>query len=49
MKKNIGYDMLPIAQAEVGTKLQIETPTGLAEAVVVPKPFVDPTKDIPKS
>lgn len=49
LKKNIGYAMLPIAQTEVGTKLQIETPTGLTEAVVVPKPFVDPTKDIPKS
>jgi aminomethyltransferase len=49
LEKNIGYAMLPIAQTTLGTKLKVETPWGLAEATVVPKPFIDPKKDIPKS
>jgi aminomethyltransferase len=47
--KNIGYAMVPIAHAAVGTKLQVEMPGGAREATVVNKPFVDPKKDIPKS
>jgi aminomethyltransferase len=49
LHKNIGYAMLPLAQTALGTRLQVETPWGMADATVVPKPFVDPKKDIPKS
>ncbi len=50
LKKNIGYAMLPIAHAGLGTSLTIEIP-GIGEraAQVVEKPFVDPDKAIPKT
>lgn len=47
-ERNIGYAMVPISHAELGTPLRIEANTGLQEAVVVAKPFHDPRKDIPK-
>ncbi len=47
--KNIGYAMVPIALAEHGTMLSVETADGTRAATVVPKPFVDPKKDLPKS
>lgn len=47
--KNIGYAMVPVALSELGTELAVETPAGEAPAVVVPMPFVDPTKEIPRS
>ena len=49
LEKNIGYAMVPAAHAALGTELEIETPRGAARAVVVPMPFVDPGKAIPKS
>jgi aminomethyltransferase len=49
LKKNIGYAMAPAAHAAMGTELEVETPNGAARAVVVPMPFVDPGKKIPKS
>jgi aminomethyltransferase len=49
LKQNIGYAMLPVAHAALGVKLEVETPAGMAHAVVVPMPFVDPGKMIPKS
>jgi glycine cleavage system aminomethyltransferase T len=50
LKKNIGYAMVPIQHAELGSKLQVSIPdVGEREATVVPKPFVDPEKAIPKS
>jgi aminomethyltransferase len=50
LKKNIGYAMVPIQHAELGSKLQVSIPeAGDREATVVPKPFVDPEKAIPKS
>jgi aminomethyltransferase len=49
LEKNIGYALLPIEQTGLGTNLVVETPWGKKEATVVPKPFVDPKKDIPKS
>ncbi|GAC1326705.1 MAG: glycine cleavage T C-terminal barrel domain-containing protein [Chloroflexota bacterium] len=48
LKKNIGFAMLPIAHAGLGTELEVETPFGRTSAVVVRKPFVDPEKEIPK-
>jgi aminomethyltransferase len=50
LKKNIGYAMLPIEHAELGTRLTVAVPgSGDRLARVVKKPFVDPEKDIPKS
>jgi aminomethyltransferase len=50
LKKNIGYVMVPIEHAALGTKLSVDIPNvGTREATVVPKPFVDPKKEIPKS
>jgi glycine cleavage system T protein len=49
LEKNIGYAWVPVDRAEVGTTLTVETPAGDASATVVPVPFVDPTKEIPKS
>jgi glycine cleavage system T protein len=50
LKKNIGYATVPVDQAALGTKFQVDVPgAGMREAVVVAKPFVDPKKDIPKS
>jgi glycine cleavage system aminomethyltransferase T len=48
LEKNIGYAMLPIELTELGTMVEVDTPTERAAAVVVPKPFIDPTKDQPK-
>jgi aminomethyltransferase len=49
LQKNIGYAMVPIEHAELGTELEVVTPpSGRAPAVVVRKPFVDPEKEIPK-
>jgi aminomethyltransferase len=49
LQKNIGYAMVPVAHAALGTEFEVETPGGAARAVVVPMPFVDPGKTIPKS
>ncbi len=50
LKKNIGYAMLPIEHARLGTKLSVVVPDrGERTLTVVRKPFVDPSKDIPKS
>ena len=48
LKKNIGYAMLPIQHAELGTGLEVETVAGERGAEVVKKPFVDPKKEKPK-
>lgn len=48
LEHNIGYAMVPVGLSDIGTELEVETPTGVVPAVVVPKPFVDPTKHIPK-
>lgn len=48
LEKNIGYAMLPVDLTEVGTIVQVNTGTQLVDAVVVPKPFIDPAKDQPK-
>ena len=48
LEKNIGYALVPIGLSKVGTRLVVETPMGDREATVVRKPFVDPTKAIPK-
>jgi glycine cleavage system aminomethyltransferase T len=50
LKKNIGYAMVPKPHASKGSKLTVQIPgVGSRAATVVPKPFIDPKKDIPKS
>jgi glycine cleavage system aminomethyltransferase T len=48
LEKNIGFAMLPIEHADMGNKFEIETQHGRTWAVTVPKPFIDPKKEIPK-
>ena len=49
-KKNIGYAMLPVGHAALGGTVSVDIPgTGVRRATIVPRPFVDPKKDIPKS
>ena len=48
LEKNIGFAMLPIEHADMGNRFDVETPHGRQGAVTVPKPFIDPKKDIPK-
>jgi glycine cleavage system aminomethyltransferase T len=47
--RNIGYAMVPLAHAAEGSALTVVTEEGEREATVVPMPFVDPTKEIPKT
>ena len=50
LKKNIGYAMLPVANAKMGGKLTVDIPAhGERQATIVAKPFVDPDKAIPKT
>lgn len=50
LKKNIGFALVPAAHATNGTRLTIDVPAvGPRDAVVVPRPFIDPKKEIPKS
>jgi len=49
LEKNIGFAMVPIRNAGLGTGLTVETPDGERSATVVSKPFVDPEKATPKS
>jgi len=50
LEKNIGYVMLPTEQGELGTQLTVTVDEGdERSAIVVPKPFVDPQKEIPKA
>ena len=49
LEKNIGYAMVPIEFEALGTEFETETPSGRTWARVVEKPFIDPSKEIPKS
>jgi aminomethyltransferase len=50
LEKNIGYAMLPIEHAELGTKLTVAIPgSGDRLARVVKKLFIDHKKEIPKT
>jgi glycine cleavage system aminomethyltransferase T len=48
LQKNIGYAMVPIELAELGTELEVDAPGDQRDAVVVELPFIDPKKEIPK-
>ncbi len=49
LKKNVGYALVPVERAELGTALTVRSAVGDAKATVVRKPFIDPKKDTPKS
>jgi len=49
LERNIGFAMLPIELAEMGREVTVRTPGDTVRAVVVPKPFYDPAKAIPKA
>ncbi|HXV86717.1 MAG TPA: glycine cleavage T C-terminal barrel domain-containing protein [Gemmatimonadales bacterium] len=49
LKKNIGYALVPVASAALGTPLTVTLPDGERSATVVPRPFLDPEKSIPKA
>jgi glycine cleavage system aminomethyltransferase T len=49
LEKNIGYAWVPVELSGFGTQLRVATPEGARSAEVVPMPFVDPGKQIPKS
>lgn len=49
LAKNIAYAWLPIQLAEHGTKVEVVAPYGPAVAQVVPLPFFDPKKEVPKA
>jgi len=49
LEKNIGYAWLPVELAGLGSSVTVTTPSGERAATVVPMPFLDPTKEIPKS
>jgi glycine cleavage system aminomethyltransferase T len=48
LEKNIGYAMVPIELAELGTELEVDVYGDSRDAVVVEMPFIDPKKEIPK-
>jgi glycine cleavage system aminomethyltransferase T len=48
LEKNIGFAMVPIEHADLGTELEVETPNEKTSAVVVQRPFIDPKKEVPK-
>ena len=49
LEKNIGYAWLPIELATNGTSVEVRCPDGERPATVVPMPFIDPMKEIPKA
>jgi glycine cleavage system aminomethyltransferase T len=49
LDKNIGYAWVPIQLADEGTTLEVDAPFGDIAAKVVPLPFFDPSKEIPKT
>jgi glycine cleavage system aminomethyltransferase T len=48
LERNIGYAQVPIALADIGSKLTVRSAKGDYHAIVVDKPFIDPKKETPK-
>jgi len=44
LQKNIGYAYVPVEHAPEGTRVEVETSSGLRQATVVKMPFVDPAR-----
>ena len=49
LERNIGYAWVPIRWEPPGSAFEAETPRGRVPVTVAPLPFVDASKDIPKS
>ena len=49
LKKNIGYALVPIEYADLGTEIRVRSNVGEVTATVVEKPFIDPKKQTPKT
>jgi glycine cleavage system aminomethyltransferase T len=49
LERNIGYAWVPATHMMVGTPLTLDAHDGMRDAAVAAVPFVDPTKEIPKS
>lgn len=49
LERNIGYAWVPIELAGPGSRIDVHSPVGTYEGKVVALPFLDPSKDIPKS
>jgi aminomethyltransferase len=49
LERNIGYAWVPATHMAIGTPLALEAHDGTRSATVATLPFVDPTKEIPKS
>jgi glycine cleavage system aminomethyltransferase T len=49
LKTNIGYALVPIEYADLGTELTVRQATGEVKARVVEKPFIDPKKQTVKA
>ena len=48
LEKNIGYAMVPIEYAELGTKFNVDVRGETKTATVVEEPFIDPRRETPK-
>jgi glycine cleavage system aminomethyltransferase T len=48
LEKNIGYAMVPIELADLGTELQVDVAGDVRQAIVVQMPFIDPKKETAK-
>ncbi len=48
LEKNIGYAMVPIEYAELGTKFDVDVRGDTMTATVVRDPFIDPKREKPK-
>jgi glycine cleavage system aminomethyltransferase T len=44
----MGYAWVPVALAAHGTRVSVTSPGGAMSAEVVPLPFWDPHKEVPK-
>jgi aminomethyltransferase len=49
LKKNIGFALVPIEYADLGTELTVRSNVGDVAARVVERPFIDPRKETPKT
>jgi glycine cleavage system aminomethyltransferase T len=49
LERNIGYAWVPASHMEIGTRLELRAGDGARPAAVAALPFVDPSKEIPKS
>jgi glycine cleavage system aminomethyltransferase T len=49
LRKNIGFALVPVEYAGLGTELTVRQAGGEVSARVVEKPFIDPKKETPKA